>query len=417
MKQPQRRLHIKTAIIFVLLCFSVATNSHAQGKRIVINDDNFRMYLDNDAQYLRTGADQQLSDVMRGGMPWQHRYSIEPVAEEEAIWIKTSFSYQRIESARYTFVVGNPNLDYVDIYVMDRVGRIMHSAMIGANRPFQNRPINFKEFALPFELDYGQEFDIYVRVKDEGPMVFSLYFYKSTEIIKKATAELTFIGAISGALTILAAYFLVTYFMLHSPVRFWFAMVNLVFLVMFLNIEGILGQITGMTQHMATVTVAMLGMVLFCASKISHAMLIGMPKYWRDTNYILSTVFIFAALALNSYWQIVVAAGLGSAAMLLQLFLAIRYRNPFNSLPNRILVVGWSTLVATNLVHVCLFLTGSILSTGENLMLTSLLMVAILMVAAAIESHEKVLIHKEYEQQQDTIADLQRFYDFFSQFC
>lgn len=386
----------------------------AQNNRIILDDSNLQMLLDNSAQYLRTDASKQLSDIVQGGLDWQSSYSVTPLGSDEALWFKLAFSYQRIESARYTFVIGNPMLDMVDIYVMDSLGRIKHSAIIGANRPYSNRPINFRDFALPFELDYGEEFEIYVRIQDTGPTAFDIQFIKSTEIIKKATSELTFIGAYSGALSILTIYFFVTYFMLHSPIRFWFALTNLAFLAIFLNIQGILSMLTQQAQYMASITLAVLAMVLFSTAKISHSLLVGLPKAFQFVNYGFAAAFLFLAIIPNAYWQIVVAALVGSSAMLFQLGCTIAYRNPFNSLPNRIFVLGMSAIAATNIFHIGIFLSGTLLGSGGDLLLSLLLLLGVLMIAVALEAHEKVLIHKEYEQQQTTIKDLQRFYDFFN---
>jgi diguanylate cyclase (GGDEF)-like protein/PAS domain S-box-containing protein len=142
-------------------------------------------------------------------------------------------------------------------------------------------------------------------------------------------------------------------------------------------------------------------------------MLIGMPGYWRLVNYLCAIGFIVIAFSPDAYWQIVLAAGLGAAVILLQLFLAVVYRNPFNSLPNRVYILGWLAISLTTLVHTVMFINGHILETGGNLAFNLLILAGVICVAVAVEAHEKVLIHKQYEQQKNTIADLQRFYDFF----
>lgn len=379
----------------------------------MLTDENFVIDLQPHLRYKLTSDQTQLSDVRSKFEAWTALALPKVLPKDKSLWSIASFKYQRLESARYTFFLGNHNLNYVDIFVVDNLGRILHSANVGANRPFSNRPINLRDLAIPFEINYGQEFDIIFRIKDDGPLVFNSSFWKSTELIKRESRNLVLIGAFTGALLILGAYFLVTYVMLHSPVRFWFAVSNLVFLMLFLNSEGIFGQITGYTQFMVSASMMLLALAIYCAVKVSYAMLIGMAGYWRLVNYACAVAFIVIALSPDAYYQIVIAAGLGAAVILLQLFLAIVYRNPFNSLPNRVYITGWLTISISTLVHTVLFINGDAFTTGVNLGFNLLLLLGILLIAVAVEAHEKVLIHKQYEQQKSTIADLKRFYDFF----
>lgn len=380
---------------------------------VALGEQNTTIHLDPILTFQLTDSFTQLSDVKNNHLAWQRIPLPKVLGEEQSLWGKAQFIYDRMESARYTFIINNHNLDYVDIFVVDELGRILHSANIGANRPVSNRPFNYREFALPFEIDFGQSFSIIFRIKDDGPLVFSASFWKSTDHIKKESRNLALIGAFTGALLVLGTYFLVTYLMLHSPVRFWFAVSNLVFLILFLNNEGIIGQMTGLTEYIVSVSLILVAAAVYCAVKVSYAMLIGMPGYWRLVNYISAIAFIVIAFLPDAYWQIVMAAGLGAAVILLQLFLAIVYRNPFNSLPNRVYIFGWLAISLTTLLHTMMFIDGQILDTGGNLAFNLLILAGVICVAVAVEAHEKVLIHKQYEHQKSTIADLQRFYDFF----
>lgn len=385
--------------------------SHAE--TIEITDELQSINLKDVALYARTPGNMQLSQIRNDNLTWQNHYAIAPLAESQSLWGKVSFRYARQEVARYTFMLRNSNLDYVDVFVVDHRGRIKLSVSTGANRPFTSRPINYRDFAIPFELSYGERFDIYYRIKDDGPLVFSAEFWKSTALIERVQANITFIGAFTGALIILACYFLVTYLLLHSTMRFWFATANLVFLFLFLNIEGIIGQITGLTRYVLPFTLILLAAAVFCAAKISNKMLSGVPSYWRRVSYFTALSFLAIVLVNQTYWQIVMAAGLGGAILLLQLVLSVVYRNRYSSLPNRVFIAGWATISLVSLMHVSLFLTGTTLETSDNLLLSLLLMAGILMIAVAVEAHEKVLIRSEYEQQKSTIQSLQQFYDFF----
>lgn len=379
----------------------------------MLNAENSHVDLGPYVRYQLSDDQAQLSDIKSASGTWQTADLPKVLGKEQSLWGKVAVSYESLERSRYTLIINNPNLNYVDIFVLDQLGRIVHFANIGANRPFSNRPFNYRDFALPFELDYGQTFNILFRIKDDGPLVFNVNLWKSKTLIKQETRNLALIGAFTGALLILGTYFLVTYLMLDSPVRFWFAISNYVFLVLFLNNEGVIGQVTGFTSYIVPVSLALVAVSVYCAVKVSYAMLIGMPGYWRLVNYLCAIAFIVIAFWPDAYFQIVMAAGLGAAVILLQLFLAIVYRNPFNSLPNKVYITGWLAISLTILVHTVLFIDGQVLNTGSNLGFNLLILLGVIGIAVAVEAHEKVLIRRQYEQQKSTIADLQRFYDFF----
>ncbi len=385
----------------------------ANAEVLVLNEDNPHVDLSSHLTFQTTDDQVQLSDIKNRELLWSVEDLPKVLSAEQSLWGKASLRYESLEKSRYTLIINNPNLNYVDIFILDELGRILHSANIGANRPFSNRPFNYREFALPFELDFGQKFDIVFRIKDDGPLVFNVNFWKSTALIKQETRNLALIGAFTGALLILGTYFLITYLMLGSPVRFWFAIANMVFLILFLNNEGVLGQLTGFTAYIVPFSLGLVALSVYCAVKVSYAMLIGMPGYWRLVNYLCAIAFIVIAFWPDAYYQIVLAAGLGAAVILLQLFLAIVYRNPFNSLPNKLYIAGWLAISLTTLTHTVLFIDGQVLNTGTNLGFNLLILLGVICLAVAVEAHEKVIIHRQYEQQKSTIADLQRFYDFF----
>lgn len=380
---------------------------------VVLHEENPQIDLGAYLRYQLTDDQVQLSDMKGASATWQANPIPKVLGENQSLWGKVKVRYEMLEKARYTLIINNPNLNFVDIFILDDLGRIVHSTNIGANRPFRNRPFNYREFALPFELDYGQTFNILFRIKDDGPLVFNVNLWKSTALIKQETRNLALIGAFTGALLILGAYFLVTYLMLDSPVRFWFAVANLVFLILFLNNEGVIGQVTGFTSYIVPFSLGLVALSVYCAVKVSYAMLIGMPGYWRLVNYLCAIAFVVIAFWPDAYFQIVMAAGLGGAVILLQLFLAIVYRNPFNSLPNKVYIAGWLTISLTVLSQTIIFIDGQVFDTGSNLLFNLLILMGVVSIAVAVEAHEKVLIHRQYEQQKSTIADLQRFYDFF----
>lgn len=396
----------------MLLAIVSVPSVWAQDYQINLDSQLGQLDLRDNVRLLRTGRNSQLSDLQQIEQ-WSDDKNIQPLKDGESLWGNLQLKYNDNLPSRYILSIGNPNIDSVDIYVLDGRGRIRNSYSMGAQKSTDLRPFNHRNFLVPLEFSPSEQLNIYFRLIDDGPLVFSLDLFSSDDMISREQVVLIFIGAISGALAILACYFLITYVLLRSPVRFWFAVANISFLVLILNIEGMVSQVTGLSTYISSITTCLIALALFSAAKVSHAMLVEVPAYWRFVSYTISLLLLVSAFVFNAYWQIIVSVGFAGAALGLQLLLAVFFRNKFNSLPNRIYALGWLVISVAAMVSTGLFLIGIILTTAFSLLLTFIMLAGVLLLAVAIEAHEQVVNQKRQTHQQDTIADLHRFYELF----
>ncbi len=379
----------------------------------IILDTSFtHIDLRDKVRLLRVDSASRLSDV-QAVTTWPDTLQTDPLGPDESLWAHFAVNYTESLPTAFSLTVGNPTLDVVDVFVLDKKSRIVSSYLVGAKRSIDDRPFNHRNFVLPLELNAGQELDIYVKISDDGPMVFSLDLWRNSALIAEEQIHLAFIGVIGGALAILACYFLITYVLLRSPIRFWFAVANASLLMLFLNIQGIISQVVGLSHFISQATTCFIAVVILAAAKVSHAMLIQVPVYWRFVSYIISCLLLICAFVFDTYWQIIITVGLAGAAVFLQLLLAILFHNRDNSMPNRIYALGWLIISATALVDVGLYLAGILLNINLDLLMTFLVMSGVLLIAVAIESHEQAESSHHQKQQQDTILNLRQFYDLF----
>lgn len=363
-------------------------------------------------EFIRTRSGAQLSEV-QGLQGWSPEITTTPLSNDQALWLKISIDYQDNQASRFVIIVGNPSLDLLDAYVLDGKNRITETYLLGAKRDIDQRPINHRNFILPLSMAPYQKTAVYMRVRDDGPTVFSLDLWRSTNFIAEEQFHLAFIGVIVGALAILCCYFLVTYILLRSPVRFWFAIANASLLLLFLNIHGILTQITGLGAYIAHTTSVLIGLTILAAAKVSHNMLIKIPFYLRWFSYLIALSMAIIAVASDTYWQIVLGLSICGAALFLQVLFALLFHNRKHSMPNRMYAFGWFVIAATAMITVSQFLSGTIISANTHLMLSFLVMSGVLMVAVAIESHEQSITRSEHAEQQTTISNLSQFYELF----
>ncbi|GAC15502.1 EAL domain-containing protein [Aliiglaciecola lipolytica] len=379
---------------------------------IAINETVSQVNINASAQLLRTHSRNQLSQVqaLEG---WSQQTNNIPLNKDQALWQRFSLSYQDNVDQQFLLTINNPSIDYLDAYVLDDKNRLLETYLVGAKRDLETRPFNHRNFVLPISLAPYQTVNIYLRIQDEGPTVYNLNVWKGPAFVADEQFNLAFIGVIGGGLAILFFYFLVTYVLLRSPIRFWFAVANAGLLLLFLNIQGIVSQFAALGSYTSEINSVTVAILIFAAAKVCHAMLSRVPIYLRFLSYLMALSLIIIAPLLNSYYQIISAASFAAAAVLLHLLLAVIYHNRQYSISNRLYAFGWLIISATVVIEVHFYLSGRVSNTDLELLMSLVIMSGALLIAVAIESHEKAVAFEKQIQQQNAIDNLHQFYDLF----
>jgi diguanylate cyclase (GGDEF)-like protein/PAS domain S-box-containing protein len=379
---------------------------------LVIDKQLSRVDLLKSISWLTADKRSQLSDV-KDLQDWQSTYVFAPLPESKSLWGKVQLNFTSDAADRHFLNIGNPQLNLVDVYVVDEKNRILNSYLMGANRDLSRRPYNHRLFVVPIDPNQGQHLSVYLKISDDGPLVFPVNLSSQADIVTQEQILLAVIGFISGALGILACYFLITYVVLRSPIRFWFAVSSGTFLILFLNVQGVISQLTGISAYISNVTSVLIAFLLLSSAKVSFSILAKVPVYWHYTLYSIALLVLVCAFNFNSYQQTLAAAALSLVSIVLITLLSVFYRRRDNKVPNTVYAAGVLLIAATGLVQVSLYLSGVSANVYLSLVFTFVLMVGIVLVALAIEAHERALTFRHSSQQQDTISDLQYFYDLF----
>ena len=396
-------------VIAVTSSFAQNTNSPDV---VSIDSDTDYVTLSPYQQTIRTTLRKQLSQI-QSLEEWSAQTNTTPLHRDQAQWQRFLINYQGNQADRFVIVIANPSINYIDAYILDDKNRILESFLVGAKRDSEQRPYNNRHFVLPLELVPNQQYQVYIRLQDDGPAVFPIDLWRYSALIANEQFQLAFIGVIGGALAILFCYFLVTYILLRSPVRFWFSVSSFGLVLLFLNIQGIISQLTELGAWTAQINSALIAVIILAAAKVCHSMLNRVPVYWRFMSYLLALGLLIMAPILNSYWQIVIGSALTAAAVLLHLVLALIYHNREHSTPNRLYALGWLVISATAMLDVSLYLSGTPSSMNVDLLISLVMMSGVLLIAVAIESHEKSVAFAHHVQQQSAIDNLHQFYDLF----
>jgi diguanylate cyclase (GGDEF)-like protein/PAS domain S-box-containing protein len=400
-------------LIGLMLCISSVFwhSKNIAAEQVFISKHNSHINLLGKIDWLIKEKSLQLSDIQHL-QDWQTSYMPNQVSQDESLWGKFNIVFDDPDEEQYFLTIGNPQLDYVDVFLLDEKDRILGSYLMGGNRDYSNRAFNHRSFITPINAEQ-QAVTVFIRVNDDGPLVFPVDLDKQSSLVEREQLLLAIIGFISGGLALLACYFLITYIFMRSPVRFWFALSSAAFLLLFLNTKGVLGQITGITAYISNLSCALLGLLLLTSAKVTLAILERVPTVWRYTLYSFGFITLGLAFSQDSGQQIIFSALMAALSGTLIGLLAFFYHKPDKKAANVLCLLGLAFIAISGFAQVTLFLSGIALTQKISLIFTELIMLGIMIIALAIEAHERVLTYRHNMQQQLAIKDLQHFYDLF----
>lgn len=399
--------------IGLILCFIGAFGSSISiaSEQMVISKQQDQVNLLPHISWLVTEKNRQLSDI-QNLQDWQSNYVPSQISPDKSLWGKINIVFDEPQEKRYFLTVSNPYLNYVDIFLLDEKDRILGSYLMGSHREYTKRPFRHRLFITPINSEQ-QVATVFLRIKDDGPLVFSIDLVKQSTLVESEQLQLAIIGFISGALALLACYFLITYIFMRSPVRFWFSLSNATFLLLFLNNKGVLSQITGITAYISNFSVALFGVLLLTSAKVTLAILEGVPTVWRYALYCLGFFTLGMALSSDSEQQFTFSVLIATFAVLLIGLLAFLYQKPDKKIAYLLCLIGLACVALSGFSQVTLFLSGFPISQNISLLFSTFVMFGIILIALAIEAHDRVMTYRHNMQQQLAITDLQHFYDLF----
>jgi diguanylate cyclase (GGDEF)-like protein/PAS domain S-box-containing protein len=399
--------------IGLMLCFlSVLWHSkNMASEQVVISKHNTHVNLLGKIDWLITEKSMQLSDI-QNLQAWQPSYMPNQISQDKNLWGKFNIVFDDPDDEQYFLTIGNPHLDYVDVFLLDEKDRILGSYLMGGSRDYAKRHFRHRLFITPISSEQ-QTLTVFLRVNDDGPLVFPVDLDKRSSLLEREQFLFAIIGFISGGLALLACYFLITYIFMRSPVRFWFALSSAAFFLLFLNTKGVLGQITGITAYISNLSCALLGLLLLTSAKVTFAILERVPTIWRYALYSFGFITLGMAFSSNSGQQITFSTLMAALSAILIGLLAFFYHKPDKKTANLVCWLGLTSIALSGFTQVVFFLSGVALTQKISLLFTVLIMLGIMLIALAIEAHERVLTYRHNMQQQLAINDLQHFYDLF----
>lgn len=363
------------------------------------------------SQWLVADNRVQLSDIQEL-QTWRAAFSPQPLSANQSLWGKITLQSDSTHQP-YFISIDNPRIDALDIYVLDERERIINSYRLGTSRPMENRAYGHRLFVVPIDMPYAQPRNIYIKVHDEGPLVFSFQLFSESALMIKEQRYSTIFALFSGALAMMVLYFLVTYTLLRSPVRFWFSVASAGYLLLFLNSQGVISHVSGFNAYIDKISTMLGALLLFSLAKITFTIFRPLPTYYRYFLYSMGWISAASAFIVDSYQQILIVSGASISALIAIGLLAIFYRYKEHTISNRVFALGLCLIALTTVAQLGLYLNWIAFPEQLSLALSTLIVLGIVLIAVAIAAHEKVIAFRHHNEQQDDIRALQQFVDMF----
>jgi diguanylate cyclase (GGDEF)-like protein len=121
------------------------------------------------------------------------------------VWIAFSVDNRKQSTQQRRFVVDQTWIDYIDIYVKNRLTGIMTNYHVGDGVPYSERPIKMRKFQVDFNLEPGIT-DVMLYVKTTDPMTLSMHLRTIQQQTNSETLNQYGYGLVYGYLLALLLY-------------------------------------------------------------------------------------------------------------------------------------------------------------------------------------------------------------------
>ena len=140
---------------------------------------------------------------------------------KSAWWVKLRIKNNQNETRNITIRQDYPLIDYVDFYSPQTNGEWLHYST-GDRRPFNTRPISFKEFLFPISLPANTETPIYIRFESSGPINIGLELHSEVSLFEAVSTNHLITGIYYGGFIILVIYNFLLFIAIRDRTFFYY---------------------------------------------------------------------------------------------------------------------------------------------------------------------------------------------------
>ncbi|MBF0239085.1 MAG: GAF domain-containing protein [SAR324 cluster bacterium] len=125
-------------------------------------------------------------------------------------WVRVELDHDSPHETRWFLEVGYPLLDQIVLYSKDESG-VWQQTLTGDTYPFSQRPLNFRNFVFPLNLEGGRSETLYLRIKTESSMQIPLNLWSPDKFAERINREVYGLGIYYGIMLVMILYNLFIY--------------------------------------------------------------------------------------------------------------------------------------------------------------------------------------------------------------
>jgi len=405
-----RLLILLISIILSSLSWQSPAQSQYEGKAVDAYFNN-AINVNPFAEFHVTQEDALLSDVQQLSQ-WQTHTEFTTIAENSVLWVRFNIANNATVNRMLTLIAGSAFIDRVDVFLLDEQGRIIQSAR-SEDEQSSATNLSRKSFKMHFVSRSESTFTIYVRIQDDAQTLLPLELWQTEAYSQEASERLILLGAMSGGLSLLATYFLLTYVLQNAPARFWFCLFATGAMTTMLSAEGILPSLFFLPSMTAELTSLSLVLTLFASIKITRLIFDPIPSWSVGTNYVILALPLLGVFVLSDFNQLVALMAFSIFFFTSKIIATVVYHKAIDLRSAAIYFIGWIFL---GLVGIFEFL--SFLNRDDYLSYTALYpfaftCIGVMLIGVAIISREQSIHAKRIFSQGEQIEQLQQYNDLF----
>ena len=156
-------------------------------------------------------------------------------------WYRAKLVNGRPVPATRLVEIANPNIDYLDIYLV-RDGHIIHSVMTGDQRPFSRRDVEHRHLVVELNFPPHSESELYIRAATQGSLQLPIELWDTRRFLEQDQYILAAQILFAGIMLALAVYNLLLLFAVRDSSYLWYGLNVVVLLLLLLSLRGITFQ-------------------------------------------------------------------------------------------------------------------------------------------------------------------------------
>jgi len=206
----------------VILLLSTSISSSAES--LILNDATERLNIDNQFEYfVDNSALLGIQEILSSEQKVEFTKAKETSFgySKSAYWIKLSVINRASSQFEWYLVQDFTNTHYLDLYLLDADGRLLHKKLAGNLRKNAERDVLDRHSIFKLTLPASSQHTVYLRVSGGGSMHIHLAFWRPDVYASIAKWDSMFLGGFHGVLIVLFFYNLIIYIYLRDVAYRW----------------------------------------------------------------------------------------------------------------------------------------------------------------------------------------------------